>query len=66
MERGWKLVDDFVEAFNEHVASNYSPLDRTCVGGSMSRWHGLGRHWINCGLPNYVAMDRKPENGCET
>ena len=22
-------------------------------------------HWINCGLPNYVAMDRKLENGCE-
>jgi hypothetical protein len=21
--------------------------------------------WINHGLPNYVAIDRKPENGCE-
>src|SRR5210317_412382 len=25
----------------------------------------MGGHWINGGLPNYVAMDRKPENGCE-
>jgi hypothetical protein len=22
-------------------------------------------NWINLGLPHYVAMDRKPEHGCE-
>ena len=59
------LVDDFVLAFNEYRAKNYSPSDRICVDESISRWYGLGEHWINCGLPNYVAMDRKPENGCE-
>jgi hypothetical protein len=31
----------------------------------MSRWYGQGGHWINHGLPQYVAIDRKPENGCE-
>ena len=31
----------------------------------MSRWYGQGSHWINHGLPMYVAIDRKPENGCE-
>ena len=31
----------------------------------MSQWYGQGRHWINHGLPMYVAIDRKPENGCE-
>jgi hypothetical protein len=31
----------------------------------MSRWYGQGGDWINHGLPNYVAIDRKPENGCE-
>ena len=31
----------------------------------MSRWYGQGGHWINHGLPMYVAIDRKPENGCE-
>ena len=65
MAHRWKLVDDFVDAFNEYRASNYSPSDRICVDESISRWYGLGGHWINCGLPNYVAMDRKPENGCE-
>ena len=31
----------------------------------MSRWYGMGGFWINEGLPQYVAMERKPENGCE-
>ena len=31
----------------------------------MSRWYGQGGQWINHGLPMYVAIDRKPENGCE-
>jgi hypothetical protein len=31
----------------------------------MSRWYGQGGDWINAGLPHYVAIDRKPENGCE-
>ena len=29
------------------------------------RWYGLGGHYINIGLPMYVAIDRKPEDGCE-
>jgi hypothetical protein len=31
----------------------------------MSRWYGHGGYWINRGIPQYVAIDRKPENGCE-
>ena len=40
-------------------------LHEICVGESMSRWYGQGSHWINHGLPMYVAIDRKPENGFE-
>jgi hypothetical protein len=36
-----------------------------CVDEPMSRWHGLGGSWISVGLPHYVAIDRKPDNGCE-
>ena len=32
---------------------------------SISRRYGMGGDWINAGLPHYVAIDRKPENGCE-
>ena len=31
----------------------------------MSRWYGKGGDWINDGLPHYVAIERKPENGCK-
>jgi Transposase IS4 len=31
----------------------------------MSRWYGMGGDWINGGLPHYVAIDSKPDNGCE-
>ena len=41
------------------------PLDEICVDESISRWYGQGSHWINHGLPMYVAIDRKPENDCE-
>eukprot|EP00171_Calliarthron_tuberculosum_P005610 IDg5610t1 len=61
----WRLVDDFVEAINHHRAANFVPSDLICVDESMSRWYGQGGHWIEHGLPQYVAIDRKPENGCE-
>ena len=61
----WRLVDDFVKNFNEHRAQIFSPLDEICVDESMSWWYGQGSNWINHGLPMYVAIDRKPENGCE-
>ena len=61
----WKLVEDFFNRFNEHRVSTFCPSDIICVDESMSRWYGLGGHWINEGLPMYVAIDRKPENSCE-
>jgi Transposase IS4 len=61
----WRLVDDFVESFNAHRQETFRPSDLICVDESMSRWYGQGGEWINIGLPTYVAIDRKPENGCE-
>jgi hypothetical protein len=61
----WKLVGDFVELFNDHREEFFTPCDRICVDESISRWYGLGGDWINAGLPMYVAMERKPENGAE-
>ena len=61
----WLLVDGFVNIFNEYRDSMMSPAELICVDESMSRWYGNGGEWINCGLPMYVAIDRKPENGAE-
>ena len=61
----WRLVDDFVKNFNEYQAQIFSPSDEICVNESISWWYGQGSYWINHGLPIYVAINRKPENGCE-
>jgi hypothetical protein len=59
------LVDDFVTNFNSYRETNFSPSDLICADESISRWYGQGGYWINHGLPQYIAIDRKPEFGCE-
>ena len=61
----WKLVDDFVAAFNRHRFETFNPSHLLCVDESVSRWYGQGGNWINEGLPHYIALDRKPHHGCE-
>ena len=61
----WMLVEDFVANFNEHRQQYFCPSWHMCADESISQWYGLGGHWINIGLPMYVAMDRKPEDGME-
>ena len=61
----WMLVGDHVANFNKKCARNYHPLDSIYVDESMSRWYGIGGNWINSGLPDYIAIDRKTENGCD-
>ena len=59
------LVDDHVKNFNEHRAKTFYPLDVLCCDESISRWYGIGGNWINAGLPQYISIDRKPEDRCE-
>ena len=61
----WMLIDDHVELYNVHRANGYSPSGSLTGDESVSRWYGLGGDWIDIGLPMYVALDRKPENGME-
>lgn len=61
----WQRVDDHVTSINTHRAARVSPREIICVDESMSNWYGQGGHWIEHGLPMYVAIKRKPENGCE-
>ena len=65
VEHGWSLINDFVEAFNDHRRRHVTPSERLCVDDSMIRWYGIGGAWIGMGLPHYVSIDRKPEDGCE-
>lgn len=61
----WMLVDDFVNNFNKHRANNFHPSGDVCADESMIRWYGLGGAFVQLGLPMYVAMERKPDNGAE-
>jgi hypothetical protein len=61
----YQLLPTFVENFNDHRKKFFHPGWMVCVDESISRWYGLGGHWINTGLPMYAAMDRKPEDGME-
>jgi hypothetical protein len=61
----WLLVDAFVNNFNWYRETNFSPSDLICADKSISRWYGQGGYWINHRLPQYIAIDRKPEFGCE-
>jgi hypothetical protein len=54
----WTLVDDFVANVNDHRANFFSLSDTFCVDESMSSW-------FNHCLPQYVAINCKPENNCK-
>lgn len=59
------LVNNFVNMFNKHQEENFQLSMFVCIDGSIVHWCGVGGDWINEGLPMHVAIDRKPENGCE-
>ena len=61
----WMLVDDHISNFNKNRAHNYHPSYSICVDESMCRWYGIEGHCINAGLPQYIAIDKNPENGCD-
>ena len=57
-EHRWMLINDMVDIFNQHREDNFIPSEWICADESISQWYGLGGHWINIGLPMYVAIDR--------
>jgi hypothetical protein len=61
----WRLVDDFITEFNKHWCACFHLAEMITIDKSMIQWYGIGRHWINAGLPNCVAINRKPENSCK-
>ena len=61
----WILVDAFVKNFNKYWASYYVPSDLIFVDESMSKWYGLGGHWINMELHIYMVIDHTPVNRCD-
>lgn len=48
-----------------HRRDTFRQSELICVDEFISRWYGLRGNWIEVSLSQYVAIDRKPENGCE-
>ena len=65
VEYRWMLVDEFIKSINLHRQQNFAPSGKICVDELIIQWYGLGSGWICKGLPHFVAMDRKPNDGCE-
>jgi len=61
----WELTTNFADSKNAHWDSHVPLSEYLCVDQSMCKWYGQGGPWIKRGLPMYVFMDRKPENGSE-
>lgn len=52
------LVEDLFYAINEHRRQFVSPSYTFFAGESISRWYGVGRHWIDVRLPHYVQLEK--------
>lgn len=69
----WSMVDVFVYRFNEEHERMLSSPELVHFD-KMSRWYGLGGHWINVGMPQLFLLtvsrkmnvrDRTPSVGLE-
>jgi hypothetical protein len=61
----WMLVDDFVANFNRHRQTTFKPGGHLEADETVIRWYGVGGAFVNAGLPMYLALERKPDNGGE-
>ena len=60
-----KLLDDFVNWFNDHAVANFNLGSRIFINSLMIKWHSYGGDCINYELIHYVNIEFKPENGLE-
>ena len=51
----WACVDDFVNNYNVHRATNCLPSEMLCVDESMIRWIGTGGNWKKCRTSNICS-----------
>ena len=63
VEHWWMLIYELFELFDWRV-QDYLPFKWIFVDQWISRWYGLDGGWVNIGLPKYLEINQKPENGC--
>jgi hypothetical protein len=61
----WMLINDFVANINKYRQRTFVPGGRLEADETVVRWYGKGGAFVDAGLPMYLALERKPDNGGE-
>ena len=61
----WMLVEDFVANYNDYRKRTFLPGGHLEADETVVRWYGKGGAFVDAGLPMYLALERKPDNGVE-
>ena len=61
----WMLVEDFVANYNDYRKRTFLPGGHLEADETVVRWYGKGGAFVDAGLPMYLALERKPDNGGE-
>ncbi len=61
----WMLVNDFVDHIIMYRSAMFFPGDALEADESVICWFGVVGAFVNKGLPMYIALEQKPDGGCE-
>jgi hypothetical protein len=61
----WILINDFVANINKYRQMTFVPGGHLEADESVIRCYGKGGAFVDAGLPMYLALERKPDNGGE-
>ncbi len=61
----WMLVDNFIANINEYRSRPFNPGNHLGADETVIWWYGLGGAFVDAGLPIYLVLECKPNNGGE-
>jgi hypothetical protein len=59
------LINDFVANYNDYRQRTFVPGGHLEADETVVRWYGKAGAFVDAGLPMYLALERKPDNGGE-
>jgi hypothetical protein len=61
----WMLINGFVANINKYRQRTFVPGGHLEANKTVILWYGKGSAFVDTGLPMYLALERKPDNGGE-
>jgi len=59
------LINNFVANINKYRQRTFVPGGHLEADETVARWYGKGGAFVDAGLPMYLALEHKPDNGGE-